>query len=129
MGARFLREVYADRLDPPDPECLRTTAAWLLDGSTDRTVFVAETATGLVGMIGLFVHPHPFTGQRTATEMFWWIDPEARGPGMRLLRAAETWARRAGAATLQMVAPDPAVERFYERVGFTRVETSYTRRL
>lgn len=129
LGARFLREVYADRLAPADPAQLLATATWMLNGE-DRAVFVADRGDGqLTGMIGVFLHPHPFTGERTASEMFWWVDPETRGEGMRLLRAAEAWARRAGAVVLQMGAPDARVGQFYERLGFTKLETSYARRL
>ncbi len=129
MGERFLREVYAGRLThPPDPERLRATAMWLLE-DCDRAVFVAELDDKVIGMLGLFLHPHPFTGEQAASEMFWWVEPEHRGSGLKLLRAATAWAREAGATLLQMVAPGADVARAYEAMGFTKVETSYARRL
>lgn len=128
MGHRFLASVYAGRIGPPDPDRLAALAAWLLEDE-QRALFVSESEAGLTGMIGLFLHPHAFTGELTATEMFWWVEPEARGHGLRLLQAAEAWARTAGAALLQMVAPDDAIERLYVRLGFQKVETSYRKEL
>lgn len=128
MGQRFLSDIYAHLLEPPDPVRLRATAAWLLEDD-QRATFVSEVQGVLTGMLGIFLHPHPFTGATTASEMFWWVEPEQRGHGVRLYRAAVRWAKDAGATLLQMVAPGPDVARFYEAIGMSKVETSYQRRL
>lgn len=94
--------------------------------SPDGVVFVAESLPWhLVGMIGMWAYPHHLDGQRVAGEIFWWTEPEARGAGLRLLREAERWAKKQGAVSVQMVAPDERVGRLYERLGYSRIETSY----
>ena len=128
MGLRFLADIYAGKIETPDPDRMARTAAWLLDGD-DQTLFVATRDSAIIGMMGLFVFEHPFTGRRTASELFWWVEPESRGHGMRLLKAGRDWAKAAGATTLQMIAPGIAVANFYERLGYTRVETTFVTRL
>lgn len=127
MGERFLRIVYRDLIQPHEPT-LRALGLHLLtsDGST---VFVAEKAGEVLGMIGLMAYPHPMSGERTVAEVMWWVQPESRGCGLRLLRAGEDWAREQGATVLQMIAPSPETERLYERLGYVPVERTYQRRL
>jgi hypothetical protein len=45
------------------------------------------------------------------------------------LRAAEDEARRCGAKSMQMIAPDPRVGKLYERIGYSYIESSYQRSL
>lgn len=128
MGLRFLGDVYAAKMAAPDPERMAQTVDWLLS-SDERALFVAEKDGGLTGMIGLFLYQHPMSGERTASEMFWWVEPEHRGTGLRLLNRARAWAKDAGATTLQMIAPTADVEVLYARLGFTRIEVAYARAL
>ncbi len=123
MGVRFLGDIYPDKL-VPNPDRMARTVAWLLEDD-GRALFVSEKDGQLTGMIGLFVYEHPMSGERTASEMFWWVEPEHRGHGVRLLKVARGWAKAAGARTIQMVAPGYDVERFYQRLGYTKVETVY----
>jgi GNAT superfamily N-acetyltransferase len=127
MGMRFAQMVYGARLRP-DPEALSALALRLM-GMADSTLLVAEQDGAVVGMIGMMVYRHPMSAELVGTEVAWWIDPEHRGIGLRLLRAGETWARAQGAVTFQMIAPTPDVERLYERMGFERMETTFQRRL
>mgnify|MGYP000894854066 CR=1 len=68
-----------------------------------------------------------------AQELFWWVDPDKRGAGIRLLQRAEQWAKEKGAVTLQMIALDElsgeSVGRLYERRGYRPLERSYVRNL
>lgn len=127
MGQRFARMVYGDKLGD-NPAQIAALAQQLMT-SADGAVFVAEKGGTVVGMIGLLAYAHPMSGERIATEMAWWVEPEHRGIGMRLLRRAETWATEQHARVFQMIAPTVDVARFYERVGFDKVETTYQRRL
>jgi hypothetical protein len=96
----------------------------------DAFVAVSEDAQGVTGMIGGVVLAHPVMGVRTASELFWWVNPTARGrAGLRLLQAFEAWARAQGAAVVQMIAPTEAVGRLYARFGYVPVEMTYQRRL
>lgn len=99
----------------------------------DGTMLVAEMGGIVVGMIALFVFAHPLSAQRTAGELCWWVEPEARGAGVRLMKAAEVWARAHGAETLQMIAPmesdeaKPPVATVYERAGYRLAELAYVK--
>jgi GNAT superfamily N-acetyltransferase len=92
-------------------------------------LLLAEHEGESVGMIGFYVYPHFFTGEIVAGELFWWMEPEHRGHGKALLKAAEEEARRCGAKSMQMIAPDPRVGKLYERIGYTYVESTYQRNL
>lgn len=66
-------------------------------------------------------------------ELAYWINPGARGRGIALLRAFEKAARSAGAHYLNMVAMESShpeiAERIYQRLGFEKAETIYTKKL
>lgn len=124
MGTRFVAEtVYAGRL-AVNPVALTRTFGLLIDSDVGA-LFVSERDGHVVGMIGLLVFEHPFTGERAAHELFWWMEPEFRGTGLRLLKVAEQWARDAGARHLHMVAPTREVEHVYERLGYGYLEAAY----
>lgn len=128
MGSRFVREtVYASRL-VIDPAALTRTFG-LLMSSDVGALFVSEKDGTVTGMIGLLVFEHPFTGELAAHELFWWVEPEHRGQGLRLLRHAEQWAREAGAHHVHMVAPTRQVEQVYQRLGYTYLEAAYSKPL
>ena len=94
-------------------------------------VFVAEDDAGrIVGMIGLLLAPHLYSAQLVANELFWFVDPAARGTaGVRLLAHAEQWARDQGAARLHMVAPNGRVGQLYRRRGFVFLEAQFGKAL
>jgi GNAT superfamily N-acetyltransferase len=129
MGREQLVASYGDAV-ADNPAQLEALAEQLITVPA-ATVFVAEQDGVVVGMIGLVVAPHHFSGRLTAGEIMWWVDPAARGIGLRLLRRAEAWALERGAAVMQVVAPargDGArVGQLYERRGYRAVETSYQR--
>jgi GNAT superfamily N-acetyltransferase len=100
-------EVLARKLIP---------AGWLLLSEID-----GET----VGMIGFYVYPHFLTGEMIGGEIFWWMEPEHRGAGKALLKAAEDIARRCGAKQMQMIAPNERVGRLYQRLKYGYVESTY----
>jgi GNAT superfamily N-acetyltransferase len=126
MGARFVREtVYAGRL-VIDPDALARTFG-LLIASDVGALFVSERDGVVTGMIGLLAFEHPFTGELAAHELFWWVEPEHRGHGLRLLKRAEGWARDFGAQHVHMVAPTRQVEQVYERLGYGYLEAAYTK--
>lgn len=127
MGERFLGSVYARKIHA-NADALRALSVGLL-ASPDAVIYVAELAGAVVGMMGLMRYTHPMSGELTASEVMWWVDPERRGSGVRLFRVGEAWATQSGVTVIQMIAPSPEVERFYERVGYEPVERTYQRRL
>ena len=86
-------------------------------------------------MAGALVVPNFFHNSRLiATELFWWVDKEARGngSGKKLLNGLESWAKEQGAERLTMVGMeslDPRVGLLYEKAGYTKFETNYVRAL
>lgn len=93
-------------------------------------VLIARRGIDAVGMIALWLFDHPYSGESTASELVWWVNPEERGSlGIRLLKRAEQWARARGAAVLQMIAPNDRVAEFYTACGYGFVESSYARRI
>jgi len=127
MGSRFLESVYRGRLATNTAAMLALGEQLLTD--PNGLMLVAERDAAIIGMLGALVYAHPMSGEQTAAELFWWVDPEKRGGGLVLLRTLEQWARDHGAVVLQMIAPDDGVARLYERIGFERLETTYQRRL
>lgn len=84
------------------------------------------------GMLACIVAPQLIDGTIYADEMVWWVDPASRQrrAGPALLTAAEEWARGKNCSMLKMVAPIPStVGRFYERLGYHAIETSYAKGL
>lgn len=131
MGLRFLASsAYGHQL-AQNADQIGVTAAAMI-AHPDGEIFVAEAADqSLVGMIVVFIYPHPLSGERVAGELCWWVEPMARGrvSGARLLAHAEAWAVAQKADVFQMMAPTEAVGRIYEKRQYEKLETHYQRRL
>lgn len=130
LGMRFLKETPYHVHLAASPTHLEELAQAII-ASDDGAIFVAERAGTVVGCLALHVFAHPMSGERTANELVWWVNPESRGVGALLLTRGEAWAKAMGATCLQMVAPQtaPKVAAFYEHLGFTPVETMFQRRI
>jgi ribosomal protein S18 acetylase RimI-like enzyme len=128
MGLAF-RAAYAPHLRE-NPEQMARIATYLLDAP--HALLVAVRPGGAVcGMLGLLIFDHPLSGDRTAGELFWWADPDARnaGAGLLLLDAAEQHARAHGAVTMQMIAlaTNPTVTELYARRGYVARDQVFER--
>jgi len=121
MGLRFRGESSYRTKISANPEKMRETAKILVD---KQSVLISEH-----GMLGFVIYDHFLSGEKTAGEVFWWVDPDHRGEGVRLLRQMERQARQVGAKNLQMIAPTERVGQFYERLGYEYVESSYQKAL
>jgi len=133
LGRAFLQTPPYAGLFTDDPDQLAATVTALI--TEDRSaVLVLDDGTTIAGMIGLIAAPHFLARDVVAGEVFWYVDPAARGGGIRLWRAAEAWAVAKGAVTMQMIAPatgdpDDRLAAVYVRRGYTVLETNYIRRL
>lgn len=109
-----------------DPDYVTVFVTRLIE-NPEGCVLVAQLGSELIGMMGLLIVPHPFSGDWVAAELFWWVKPEARGgsAGYRMLKQAQGWATERGAKRLVMVAPNKRLERFYRRLGYDRLESSW----
>lgn len=127
MGLHFLKgSPYAAHLEE-NPEQMADLGRKLLVG--DNGMLVAERHGVMVGMLGYCIYTHLISGEKTAGEVFWWVEPEHRGDGLRLLARFEAIARAAGAKKLQMIAPNEQVATVYERLGFGFMESAYQKAL
>jgi GNAT superfamily N-acetyltransferase len=84
-----------------------------------------------VGMVVGHCSSPLFAEEAIASELAWWVDEEHRNSrkASELIAAYEDWAIRVGAhsstlAYIEEVSP-PSVSRYYERLGYTKTETSY----
>ena len=125
MGKAFASALGEDH----DAESIEITARELID--SDIGVILIEDHA----MAGALVVPNFFHKSRLiATELFWWVDKEARGngAGLRLLNGLESWAKSKDAERLTMVGMeslDPRIGVLYKRAGYKKFETSYVRKL
>jgi GNAT superfamily N-acetyltransferase len=126
MGARFIAETPYKNHIFANPEQMEKLAKQLM---ASGGVLVYERDGELIGMLGYVVFPHYVSGELIAGEVFWWVEPEARGIGRELMKVAEEQARAAGAKRFQFVAPTERVAKLYERLGYERVEVMYQRAL
>lgn len=112
-----------------DPDTVASLIGTLLE-NPQALLLVAEQEPGqLIGMMVVICFPHMLSGEWMASEIAWWMEPSYRGEGVQMYHYAERWARQQGARALQMVAPNPRVERFYAQLGLTKIETAYQKRL
>lgn len=93
------------------------------------TVLVLVEDRAVVGLIVMCLMDHPLSRERIASELAWFVDPENRGGGHRLLLAVEAWARECGVTRLSLVAPSERIGRIYERWGFSPMEATYSKAL
>jgi GNAT superfamily N-acetyltransferase len=128
MGARVISETDYAGIISVNPDRLSASVKAVAD-NPDGVILVSGSDATITGMIAMLAYDHPFSGERMAFEVVWWVEPEARGDGVRLLRAAEDWAMEQGIGKMQMVAPNERVGALYERMGYLPVETSYQRTL
>lgn len=131
MAVRFAQEPPYGGLLPVNVGQLEVLVTFLFDHGG---AFVAQLEDGeVVGMIGAHVTVHAIAGELVGNEVAWWVEPEHRGgsTALRLLAAAESWARDQGAVRFQMIAPAgaSALRDLYRRRGYVEVETVFQRDL
>jgi GNAT superfamily N-acetyltransferase len=124
-----------------------------MPGGFDATVFLTtftdliESGRGMVlasfelqgdkkvitGALGAVLAPSPFNETVSAIELFWYVLPDHRGHGIKLLRAFEAWAAERGAdficmIHLQKLQPE-ALGQLYLRLGYRLIESNYLKAL
>lgn len=132
MALRFLRETAYGAMFPEavaEPMRLAPLYQLVLDRGV---ILLAEVDGQLAGFLALVAMQHPLTGLPYGDEIAWWVEPECRHTriGYKLLGAAEEWATTNRLSCLKMVAPAGSrLGTFYERRGYTVVETAYQKQL
>lgn len=115
-----------------DPRSFAETVAGMATGG--GVVLVAERFGKACGMAAAITYPHWFNKDHlSGQEVFWWVDPEARGTraGFMLMKGLEQWAREAGCKTFHMastanLAPEK-LAKVYERMGYRPQDIYYTK--
>jgi hypothetical protein len=126
MAERFIETTEYRGLIAFNPEQVENLMGALIQ-RPDALLIVADDGGALVGMIGFICYRHMVSAERVASEAFWWS--EKPRVGLKLLRAAETWAEEQGAEIIQMIAPNGRVGEVYRRSGYAPIETHWQRRV
>lgn len=83
----------------------------------------------LEGCFGAIVAEDLNDGELRANELFWFVNEDERGHGLRLFNAYEAEAERRGAKWISMIHLNGlhpvGLSRLYERRGYRAVETAY----
>jgi GNAT superfamily N-acetyltransferase len=127
LGAWFFEA--AKRPGKYNPEAFERLWNSLFDAGL-ALFLIAEQNDEVVGAFGAVVHEDYISGQKTASEMFWVVFPEARGTiGLRLFNEFEAEAKKRGAERIMMIhlnhlTPD-SLQKFYERRGYRSIEQTF----
>ena len=130
MASRFYAQTHYAQIVPLADESAAGLALLLIE---QGVVLVAEHEGEAVGMVALFLEPFLFNVSRmVATELAWWVDPEARttGAGQALLEAIEPACRERGVHLVRMMTLEgsPAhAAALYARRGYSPTEHAYTK--
>ncbi len=110
----------------------RSDCGILFDSALEQgLVFVADS-NGPVGIVlGLYMPSVINRAYLAGSEIIWWVEPEFRGIGRRLLQRIQNEARDLGIKmwsmiSLECVHPEIA-ERLYLSEGYTKGESTFTR--
>jgi ribosomal protein S18 acetylase RimI-like enzyme len=121
---------YLNPRDPwPDPD--RSKIAWAaLLGSTNTTVYVAETGGRLVGSCTLIIVPNLTRGARPyglIENVVTHAEARRRGIGHAVLKIAleNAWAADCYKVMLMTGRKDEGTLKFYEAAGFERGKTAF----
>lgn len=114
-----------------DPDSIRFICTQLMESGV---LLVAEIKGAAVGVVGAVMAPLFMNRDALiCSEVFWWVDPEARGSGAgkEMAKQLETICREAGVYRLAMVAIHAPgieqVESMYQRLGFEPTENTWTK--
>lgn len=130
MGLAFRASTGYAQIIAENAAQMEETAKRLI-AQDDAAIFVSENREGTTtGMIGLQLFMHHISGALTCGEVMWYVRPDHRGSGVRLLVQAENWARAKGAVTIQMIQPvGTNVDEIYTAMNYTAIEVAWHKRL
>lgn len=124
--ARAFHEVspYRD-LEFSEDSCRNVFDLYLRGDKTDIVIILSDNS----GMLIACANQLPFSNDKVAMELAWWVDEDKRGSKDSLLmkKAYEAWARKIGAKLTQMAMLDEVtnLDKFYRKQGYVPAERSY----
>ena len=123
-SSKFLKNFNTD--------CFRKTWTPLLESGVG-VIFTLNDGDAMEGALGGIKHPDINNGEMTATEFFWFVSPNDRGEGLKLLKAFENWAFLAGCKKVIMCLltdlMPPKVGKVYQRYDYKMAEIHYIKQL
>lgn len=130
MGRKFLMAGPYKELLKDNPEYfVRFTMGLLLN--PNAKILVATTKDNYpIGVLAFIVNSHYLSGELTASELIWYVEPNYRGQvPLELFWAAQKAAKEMGAIVMQFTAPTESVGAIYKRSGYQQIEVGYQKRL
>lgn len=104
-----------------------------LENPQEIITILSEQDGQVRGMICGLCNSPPFSDEKVATELAWWMDEEYRGSkdSLLLFKAYEDWAVRVGCSLVQMalLSNSPDLTKIYERSGYTMTERTFLKEL
>lgn len=131
MGERFYPRSQHAALIDYCPDSAALMAAHVIDNGFLLIAEVPASEVVAVGMLGFIVAPFALNLRfKTATEVMWWVDDDARstGAGLLLMRHARAEAKERGACiqTMSTLSSTPGqVGDLLVRSGFRHIESTY----
>lgn len=110
------------------PEVFETTWTALLTAGAGG-ILMLEDSGDPRGVLGFLQYPDINDGETVITETFWYVLPQHRRDGLKLLRRFESVAKERGAKRIIMghlkaLTPE-TLGHLYTRLGYTELETTY----
>lgn len=127
--AKFMKSFEAETSHVlVDPEYAGRKYAEMITNGNGH-MFVMEENGEMIGGLGCVVGDDLHYPRKIAIETYWFMHPDHRGYGIKLLRHFEAWAKEHGCGYTAMVhlvdsMPD-SLEALYARRGYTLIEKHY----
>ena len=103
--------------------------------ASDKSTFIIITIADDEGVIQGFLigltSEVPFSEEKVALELAWWVEPEARGTrqSVEMVYAFKAWAKKIGCQIAQISMIEDTgtdkIDKLYNRAGFRRAEVNY----
>jgi len=99
------------------------------------TIIGSFGSLGIEGALAAVTYQELFTGDKVATELWWFMLPQhRRGSGaIRMIREYEKWAKTAGCVRANMVHLESLqperLSKLYQSLGYTPLERGYSKSL
>jgi GNAT superfamily N-acetyltransferase len=115
-----------------DAESVLFDLAQMVRSDCSDILTLRSDKDALLGFIGVTTLPSPLDRKPVCNEHFFYVIPAHRGPGgVKLIRAAETWAKERGCSAILLTASKLAsarhdrVERLYTRLQYKPFESVF----
>lgn len=131
LGRRFHAASPVSTAIPFDPEGFGIFYLNALQ-NPDAGLWLAERDGKMIGVAGALLYPMYFSPSHlVAQELWWWLEPEARGSGAgkMMYEAIEAWALENEASAMFMIALEDdnssKMAKLYARKGYKPMERTF----